>query len=200
MLQLGPSKVGGHVGLGDGTTDGLDDGLAVGVADGAAEGVPLGRTEGIVLGFSVNRHIPGRLASTLHEGLLVQENQPLLPASRDNVTQWYGSVQSCPVSEHVLMVQSVLASHRRSTSPGRVLLQVPEPVVAPGQPAAVGHSELQQSMLNLTENSHRLEHSLERKKKGSTTDERGYDIYKIDTHYIFTSGGRRRYQMQINIE
>ena len=171
MLQPGPSKLGEQEGMVDGTSDGLDDGMAVGVADGTAEGVPLGRTEGMELGFSVNRHIPGRLASTLHEGFLVQENQPLLPASRDNVTQWYGSVQSCPVSEHVLMAQSVSASHRRSTSPGRVLLQVPEPVVAPGQPAAVGHSALQQSMLSLTENSHRLEHSLERKKEGSTTDE-----------------------------
>ena len=81
---MGPSKVGGHVGLGDGTSDGLDDGLAVGVADGLAEGVPLGRTEGMALGFSVNRHIPGRLASTLHEGL-VQDHQ--LPASRDKLTQ-----------------------------------------------------------------------------------------------------------------
>lgn len=60
---------------------------------------------------------------------------------------------------HVLTVQSSLESQRRSTSPGRVLLHLPDPVVEPGQPAAVGQSELQQSMLNLTENSHRSEHS-----------------------------------------
>ena len=86
MLQPGPSKLGEQDGKADGTSDGLDDGVAVGAADGLAEGVSLGRTEGTELGFSVNRHMPGRLASTLHEGL-VHENQPALPASRDRLTQ-----------------------------------------------------------------------------------------------------------------